>query len=581
MLGNKDNLIRGFAPRINKPDISLTSSGKEKVTPEGEDNFSKSSLSEKVNVYNPRLFVENKTEANENNRASDSASLPPETPVSRSSQSALKTIHIIHTNDIHGNIAPLEVTKKQTPPAEPRGGLAYMGAIIKDIQKEAQGNYILLDGGDWAQGTYESGLTKGKTVIDVMNNMGYDAAEIGNHEFDWSQKALDDMAGRADFTVLGANLIRESSGILKDIKPYTIKEVNGVKVGIVGVITPETAEKAKPKNLEGIKFENPFDTVSKYIPELKDKGADLIIVLSHQGVGEDNKRLALTVPGIDIIVGGHSHTLLEEPLNVNGTLIVQAKKHSFYVGDLQVAIDPESKKIVSYKNKLLPVNTQKITPDPEIEKIITPVIEEAKKKKAEIVGLTEVNMTHPKHTCIESIMGNIVTDGMREFTGSDIAMMNSGGIRDEILKGTVTFGELYRVLPFDDTVTTVDMTGKNLKSLLENSAKRVEGNLQVSGMTMTIDPKKPEGEKVVEVKVNGKPLEPDKTYSITLGVFLATGGDGYTEFNNATNLKEYDKEVLGTLKDYFEKHSPVTEENAKIEGRIKFLNPPPQPLNVD
>ena len=153
MLGNKDNLIRGFTSLTNK--LNITSSGKEKVNPEGEDNFSKSSLAEKANIYNPGLFVENKTEADDINRDSQNTVTASDTSRSSSYQADLKTIHIIHTNDIHGNIAPLELTKKQTRPAEPRGGLAYMGTIIKDVKKEAQGDYILLDGGDWAQGTYE------------------------------------------------------------------------------------------------------------------------------------------------------------------------------------------------------------------------------------------------------------------------------------------------------------------------------------------------------------------------------------------------------------------------------------------
>ena len=580
MIINKNNLIKNFTPAHNN--FAPFDKSSEKIAYKEQDGFSKSFSSGAVNTYNPQIFTENKKK--QDKKGLEDIILTAEassgTISSPSSHAALNTLHLIYTNDIHGNIAPKEDRKRQTI-KEPRGGLAYMGAVIKDIQKEANGNYLLLDGGDWSQGTYESSLTKGKTVIDVMNNVGYDAIEVGNHEFDWSQKALDDMAERGEFPVLGANIIRENPEVLKDIKPYTIKEVNGVKVGILGIITPETAEKAKPKNLEGIIFENPVNTVKKYLPEIKGKGAEFLVVLSHEGVAADNKRLAETVSGIDVIVGGHSHTMLEEPLNVNGTLIVQARKHSLFVGDLEVSLDPETKKVVSYKNRLIPVNTQEITPDPEIEKIITPVMEEAKKKKAEVVGTAEVDMTHPKHKSLESIMGNTVTDAMREFTGTDIAMMNSGGIRDEVLKGPVTFGELYRVLPFDDTIMTLNLKGKDLKFLLENSAKRPEGNLQISGMAMTVDPGKPEGEKVVKAEVNGKPIEPDKSYSITVGVFLATGGDGYKEFKKGTDLKGYDKEVLGTLRDYFEMHSPFTEENAKIEGRIKFLRPPPEPLNID
>ncbi|MEQ8190198.1 MAG: bifunctional UDP-sugar hydrolase/5'-nucleotidase [Candidatus Eremiobacterota bacterium] len=490
---------------------------------------------------------------------------------------ALKTLNIIYTNDIHGTILPVE-DKKNYLVREPFGGVSYMGTIIKNLKEETEGKNLLLDGGDFAQGSYESGLTRGKTMIEIMNNLGYDAIEIGNHEFDWSRESLENMVGESNCPVLGGNVINEQERLLNGILPYTIKEVNGLRVGIIGLITPETKEIASPKNIEGLKFLAQKETVKKYIGELKDKGVDLITVLSHCGDIEDEK-LAAEVRGIDLIVGGHSHTAMEEAKKINDTIIVQAGCQSKFVGNLQINVDGRSKKIVSYNNKLIPVANQTITPDPEIEKIIAPVVEEAGKKKSEVMGITEVGLTHDRSKVTESIMGNVLTDAMREGTGASVAVMNSGGIRSQIKKGQITFGDIYRVLPFDDVIVSINLTGKQIKDLMESSASRTRGNLHISGMTVDIDPSKPAGDKVSNIKIQGKPLDYNSTYSVATGDFLAKGGDWYDTFKEGKNLQYHNKMIIDGLKDYIRNHSPITSDTAKIEGRLNFLTPPPRHLS--
>jgi 2',3'-cyclic-nucleotide 2'-phosphodiesterase (5'-nucleotidase family) len=485
---------------------------------------------------------------------------------------ALKTLNIIYTNDIHGTILPIE-DKKKFPAGEGLGGVSCMATVIRKLKEETEGNNLLLDGGDFAQGSYESSLTRGKTMIEVMNNLGYDAIEIGNHEFDWSRKALEDMVGESKCPVLGGNVINEHERLLNGIVPYTIKEVNGLKVGIIGIITPETKEIASPKNVEGLEFLNQKETVEKYISELRGKGVDLITVLSHCGDKEDEK-LAKEVRGIDIIVGGHSHTAMEEAKKINDTIIVQSGSHSKFVGNLQINIDSQSKKILSCNNKLIAVTNQTITPDPQVEKIIAPVVEEGGKKKSEVMGITEVALTHDRSRVTESIMGNVLTDSMREATGAVVAVMNSGGIRSQIKKGQITFGDLYRVLPFDDVIVSMDLTGNDIKALMENSASRIKGNLHISGMTVDIDPLKASGERVSNIKIQGKPLDYNSTYRMATGDFLARGGDWYDTFKNSKNVKYHNKMIIDVLKDYVKSHSPLTPDTAKIEGRLNFLSPP-------
>ena len=476
------------------------------------------------------------------------------------SPQAEATVNIIYTNDLHGSFLPKENGDSST------GGMAYTASVIRDLKNKSEGNSLLLDGGDWSQGSYESGLTKGKTMIKVMNNLGYDAAETGNHEYDWSKEDLKGMAREANFPVLGANIEQEKAGVLDEVKPYTVKEIDGVKVGIIGLITPEVAELTKPQNMEGLAVRDPKETAAKYIKELRGKGIDTIVVLSHQGE-EADKELARSVEGIDVIVGGHSHTAIDKPDVVNGTLIVQSGSKGEFVGHLEVSIDRNSKKIVASKNELIPVNTKEIKPDSEVEKIIAPVLEEAKKKQSEVIGTAEVDLNHSNRVT-ESSMGHIITDGMREKTHSDIAIINSGGIRGELKKGDITYGGLYKILPFENKLVTMNLTGRQIKEVLENTPWTEKNDLQVSGMTLDIDTSKPAGERIVSIKTGDTPLEMDKIYRVTADDFLANGGAGYNTLKKGTNV-EYGDLVVDTVSEYIKSHQPFDEETLK-ERRINY-----------
>jgi 5'-nucleotidase / UDP-sugar diphosphatase len=480
---------------------------------------------------------------------------------------ALKTLRIIYTNDIHGAISPVKDEKNE---GKTVAGLSSMGAVIRKLEKEDENNVLLLDGGDWGQGSYESKLTKGQTLIEVLNKLNYDAAEVGNHEFDWGREALAKMIEHADFPVLGANIL-ENGEVMKGLKPYTIKEVDGLNVGIIGIISPETPGTVDPRTIKGLTFAGARETVEKYMPELKEKGVDMVLVLSHEGVSADEK-LAGSTPLINVIIGGHSHTLIPEPSLVNNTIIVQAGTGGEQVGELKLSFDAKDKKIVSFKNSLIPV-TSDAGADPEVEGIIAPVVAQAKEKLSQIVGKTEVDLTHDRKKVFETVMGNVLTDALRESTGSDIALVNSGGIRDEIMKGQVTFGDLYRVLPFDKFTVTMDLSGSQIHELLENSAGRKKGNLQVSGLTMEVNPKNPQGRKVSNVAVNGAPFDMKKIYRVATDDFLAAGANGFGTFTEGKNV-QYEGITIDGLKAYFEKHSPLTAGTARIEGRINFLSPP-------
>jgi 2',3'-cyclic-nucleotide 2'-phosphodiesterase (5'-nucleotidase family) len=463
--------------------------------------------------------------------------------------------------------------KDDKNPGHTTGGVSYLAGVVKQLREETGGKCILLDGGDWGQGSYESKLTQGKTLIDVMNSLGYDAAEIGNHEFDWGRKALDERIERARFPILAAN-IKEQGDLLKGVKPYTVKEVDGLKVGIIGVITTDTPGTTDTRNLKGLKFESPKSAVEKYLPELESQGVDLVVLLSHQGDVED-KKTARTVPALDVIVGGHSHTVIEKPEKSGNAIVVQSGTGGDYVGALKLQVDPQRRKIVSFTNSLIPVTDETAKPDPEIERIIAPIVSEANERTSAFVGESRVNLTHDRRKVLETVLGNVLTDAMREATGCEIALQNAGGIRDQIAKGTITYGDLYRVLPFDKYVVSMTLTGSQIKSLLESSARRSKGNLHVSGLTMDIDPKGQPGRKVSNIKVNGEPLQMRTVYTVATDDFLAGGANGFTTFREGKN-REFGGLVVDALRAYIEKHSPLTKEMASIEGRLHYLSPPRQ-----
>jgi 2',3'-cyclic-nucleotide 2'-phosphodiesterase (5'-nucleotidase family) len=481
-------------------------------------------------------------------------------------------IDVIYTNDIHGAITP---KKDENDPDALSGGVSYLGSVVRRLQQESGGNYILLDSGDWGQGSYESKLTKGKTLIDVMNSLHYDAAEIGNHEFDWGQDALKEMVDRAQFPVLGANILQKGN-LLQGVRPYTIKEIGGFKCGIMGVISQNTPSTVDGRNIVGLEFQDPRQAVKKYLPEMKKLGVDFIIFATHEGLMAHGK-LASAFPEIGVIAAGHDHEATPQVKQSGDTLIVETGTGGVNVGKLSLTIDPVSKKVLHFENRLIPVTSKDTSPDPEIEKIIGPLVAEAGVSMKGEVGTSAVDLTHDRKHVLESVMGNVVTDALREATGADIAMSNSGGIRDQIMAGDITVGDLYRVLPFDKLTATMDLTGAQIKELLENSAARRKGNLQFSGLKMDVEPRKAKGHKTSNIMVNGEPLELAKTYRVATDDFLAGGGGGFETFTQGKNVT-YGDVTVETLKAYLKKHSPLTMENAKIEGRTHYLSPPPEPF---
>ncbi|ACK43066.1 MULTISPECIES: bifunctional metallophosphatase/5'-nucleotidase [Dictyoglomus] len=469
-------------------------------------------------------------------------------------------IKILHINDFHGRLQPYIV--KSISETIPVGGGAYLSYLINEERSKNPDGTILLSAGDMFQGTPISNIFKGEPVIKMMNYLKFDAMTIGNHEFDWGQELLQTWIKNSNFPYLASNIIKNGD-YLPNVKPYVILERKGLKIAIIGLTTPETAYIVKPDYVKDLTFLEPEKVLPNLIKEVKEKGAQLIVVLSHLGYDAD-KKLAENVQGIDVIVGGHSHTVVTKPTIVRGTIIVQAGYNGIYLGVLDLKIQPETGIILDFtrENELKTVFAAPENKyDTEVANLIETYNSQLKEEFSKVVGETLVDLVRNYNE--ESNVGNAICDAMLEASKAQIAFQNSGGIRIDIPKGKITMEQVYSLLPFDNVLVEMDLTGKDILDLLEQSATLEKGILQVAGIKVKYDMKRPIGSRVIEVFVNEEPLNPNKVYRVVTNDFLAAGGDKFIAFTRGKNIT-YGDMLRDVFVEYLKKHSPIS---PKVEGR--------------
>lgn len=473
-----------------------------------------------------------------------------------------ETLTILHTNDMHGFFVEGKYDGM---------GAAKLAAKINEFRADYK-NVLLLDAGDATQGNNLVTLSKGENAIKVMNTMKYDAMTAGNHEFDYGKERLLELTDMADFPVLAANVKKADGSDF--LTKYVIKEMNGLKVGIFGLATPETVFKSHPKNSEGLTFLDPVDTAKEMVKELEGK-VDVIVALAHLGMeGNDTSvKLAENVTGIDVIIDGHSHTELPQGMVINGTLIAQAHEKTKNLGVIQFAIkdgDVVSKSADLF-TKAQAANLQE---DPAVKAVIDEIKAANQQIEAEVVAVSPVvlNGETANVRTGETNLGNLITAAMMDISGADVALMNGGGIRTTIDTGEVTKGEVLTVLPFGNTVTVIKVTGADLKAAMENgidSYPNEKGAFpHIGGMIVTFDPSKEAGNRVVEIKVGGQLLDEAKTYTLVTNDFLAAGGDGYSMFKGKDVVAEYSA-LDEVLIQYIQTNGF---DEAKTDGRIQAIN---------
>jgi 2',3'-cyclic-nucleotide 2'-phosphodiesterase (5'-nucleotidase family) len=483
------------------------------------------------------------------------------------------SLRILYVNDFHGVAEPQQVAGSQ----ELLGGVAYLAHEVARLRQEKP--TLLLAAGDMFQGNAWANLFLGESSLALMNLMGFDAMAVGNHDFDYGQEMLKKRINKANFPVLGANV----EG-LKGLKPYVIKEVQGLKVGVIGVVTPDTPVASHPKNVMGLKFLPPGAVLDKYLPELK-KQADLVIVLSHIGY-EVDRQLAAQVPGLGVIVGGHSHTKVLEPAVVNGAIIVQAWEYAKALGVLDLTL--AAGKIKDFQGRLVMIKPEPGREDQAAARLVGKYAAQVNLALDKKVGEATVDLDVRGVRERETNVGNLIADIMRQTAGAQAAILNGGSLRADIAKGPITMKNIYAALPFDNYLVAIKLTGKQIRESLEHGVSGEPGRAgrfpQVSGLTFTYNPRAPVGARVREAAIAGEPLDPGKEYTVATNDFLAAGGDGYQAFGEALRSSPDFSSVGGILTgeklvyndasrwlrdvviDYLRKEKKVA---PRIEGRIK------------
>ncbi|MGM9998364.1 MAG: bifunctional metallophosphatase/5'-nucleotidase [Candidatus Bruticola sp.] len=470
-----------------------------------------------------------------------------------------RTLTILHVNDVHGSVDPGIDPKVDAKSVV--GGLAWLASLIKQRRAQDPKTTLLLNGGDLAEGSMLSYMSRGVGYCKALHSLKFDAVALGNHDFAWGQQALADMMEALNSPIVAANIQHLSNGMpLKGTQPYRIIELDGVKVGILGLDTPDIKHFVAANKLEDLVFRKSAKTVKYYLPIMREAGADLVVVLSHIGYDNDLK-LADKVPGIDLIVGAHSHTVLPEGHIVGKTLIAQAGFAAKYLGEIKLNLEgrPGHWRLVEAKSSLLPVICDQLQPDAEVEKILQPYRQEAKKIGEQIVAeaTEDVMFYHREAGKLNQIHADSILEAAANRTdkqpgfdapGQDkpiFGICNSRSLRGSLPKGRVTYRDVYSALPFtEENYVTMKVTGQMVIDEIEDDLRDKATELAVPcGLKYVYDKKRPEGSRLVKITLaNGQSLDPQASYVIVSNETMSRKA----AFKNAE-----DKRVLGPVQPIF------------------------------
>ncbi len=510
------------------------------------------------------------------------------------------TLHVLHINDFHSRIESIGATgstcdAEGEAAGECFGGVARLHAAINAKREELRAageNVIVLDAGDQFAGSLFFTTFQGQAEVEFMNGIGFDAMVFGNHEFDLGPEPISAFVEKAQFPVVFGNVEASSDNRLGPLnRDPVILEVGGKRIGIVGALTQDTAEIAAPGPTVT------FGEVNAYLTEaaaaLEAQGVAHVLALTHQGAIDDFETAAV-VPGIDAIIGGHSHTLFSNthegaaypyPEMVAGpdgvaVPVVSAEAYSKYLGHLVLTFDEAG--VVTQASGDTILMDASVTPDPGVLARIAEMGAPIEELKAREVAELAAPVDGGRETCraVECEMGNLVAEAMLarvKDQGVTIALQNGGGLRASLDAGTVTKGEVLTVLPFQNTLSTFNITGAGLRAALENGVSQVEEGagrfLQVAGMSYSWDAAAAPGERVREVLVRDGdalvPLDPAKVYTVVTNDFLRKGGDGFAVLRDeATNAYDFGpglEDVLGEFLAANPGYAPA------LDGRISKI----------
>ncbi len=477
----------------------------------------------------------------------------------------LRTVTVVSTNDFHGALVG---SVQSFSHGDMVGGADWVAGYLNIVRQENPDGVLYLDAGDMMQGTLISNYFYGASTIDAFNHMGLAAMTIGNHEFDWGQEVLQARYDQANFPFLGANIFYKKENGNPDeghggrpnwAKPYIVREVKGIKVGIIGIANPETPSITNPVNVANLMFTDPVEAVKDVLPEAEAEGATMIVVDAHIGgfypdfEGIKDLACGLDPDKVDLIVSGHTHSRLDDV--ICGIPVVQAYSSGTAFARVDFSVDAQTGEVASYDMNYSATTTYQtyygkpatykrwdtgeqveVVPDPEVQAIVNDYAAQIEALKNEVIGHANAPLT--RDSCGESVMGDWSADIMRAYDPSiDFAFTNSGGLRTDLPAGDITFGQVFEVMPFDNTLVKVTVPGDQLKNVLEDGVgpgtsycggTLLHGIIQVSGLKFDWDANQPLYSRVSNIRYDDDTpvdLSPTTTYTIAVNDFMATGGD--------------------------------------------------------
>jgi len=516
-------------------------------------------------------------------------------------------LDIIFSNDVHGGIDRAAATfiNPQFPPMLGGGGVA--ASLIKYMRSQSDGkkrDNFLLDAGDYFQGHPVGTVTKGKAIIEYMNDVKYDAMTLGNHDYDSGEKDLEDALALAKFPIISSNIMNRSTGEKPYyLEPYKIFEKMGLRIAIIGFTTTDTEKMSFPDNIKGVDFTDEKDALNKYIKIVReDEQADLVIVLGHAGLpyepeaayksrydnsgkplqedryaswGWDAQEIAHEVEGIDLFIGGHMHKGFPQPWidPITHTMVIQGYAYGSNLGWITLLIDSKTKTISGYETPalreglLITLFEDEFIPDKEIGQKIAEQQAIAEKGMDEVVGTAGVYLSRV-NVDAQSLMGNTICDAMRAEVNADFAFLNLGGVRSDIKTGPVTYRNVFDVMPFDNQIVSFTCTGEFLRRIIETRVEGGRHGLVVSGSNVVYSKKRKNFDRVTSLKIGGKPWDPNKIYNCTTTDFLMQGNAGLTLLTQVPEdqITYHMINLRDGIVHYFQKNSPV---KTKIDDRWK------------
>ncbi|KQN69832.1 bifunctional metallophosphatase/5'-nucleotidase [Devosia sp. Leaf64] len=507
------------------------------------------------------------------------------------------TLNILHINDFHSRFDPITGSDSncdaETDAAgECFGGIARLKTIIDDTRaKYDGGNSLLLSAGDNFQGSLYYTTYKSKVVSDFFNQMGFDVVATGNHEFDDGPEEFLKFIEAAKFPIIGGNFdVTKDEGLRGKIEGSIVLDIGGEKVGIIGATTEDTPDIASPGDVE---FHDVIQYVRGASEALDAAGVNKIILLSHIGYNED-LNVAASLPLVDVIVGGHSHSLLGSMEGAVGPYptmvtnpegvevpVVQANQYGKYLGDIAITWDDKGK-VTKAEGEPFLIDAS-VTANEEFKTQLAELAGPIEEMTSQVIGSTTAKLEGAREVCRveECSMGNLLADAILDRVadqGATIAFQNGGGIRSSIDAGEITVGDVLTVLPFSNTLATVQISGADVIEALENGVSDIENGAgrfaQVSGLKYSYTLAKPAGERVSDVMVKGEgdtwvPIDEEKTYTIVTNNYVRGGGDGYGTFAEGENPYDFGPPLEQVVAEYLAKlggeYTPYT------DGRITVI----------